>query len=74
MEPGEKEVKKAFEDVIRRNVTVIQEYSTVTRTMVREMENRITGLQQENRDLKHQLAQIRTMLANVQAKVYSGGT
>ena len=74
MSSDNKEINKAFEEVIRRNITVMQDFTNETRKLVREAENKIAGLQQENRDLKHQMSQLRTMLANVQAKVYSGGT
>ena len=74
MEPGEREIKKAFEDTIRMNVETVVEYTTETRTQVRQ-------LAQEVKELKNMLAQreleingLRVNIATIQSKLYNKGT
>ncbi len=74
MDTGEKEQRLAFEEVTRRNVNSMIQFSNETRDLVRTLEQNIINLQNiiMNRDnditlLKQQLAMIQTML-------FSGGT
>ena len=74
MSAGEKEILKAIEETVSTNLSTMQNFGNETRKVVRECENKIIGLQEENRNLKSEISQLRIMLANVQARVYSGGT
>jgi len=73
-ESGEKELMKAFEDVTVRNVMSIRDYSIETRRIVRSLENEVKHF----RDLlimkDKELELLRNQLANIQSKLYVGGT
>ena len=45
MEPGEKEMRMAFEEVTTKNVKTCVEYTTQTRNLVRELEAKVLALQ-----------------------------
>ena len=74
MEAGEKELRKAFEDVTNNNIKAVLDYSKETRNIVREIENKIGRLEEERRQDKALIEKLRDQLAAVQTRVYSGGT
>ena len=45
MEPGERELRKAFEEVTTNNVKSIVSYTTKTRDMARDLEKRVEKLE-----------------------------
>jgi len=71
---GEKELKKAFEEVTTRNVMTVIAYSKETRRELREMREKIFSLEAELRAQKAQIEQFKIQLAGVQTKLFSGGT
>jgi predicted RNase H-like nuclease (RuvC/YqgF family) len=73
-ESGEKEMKKAFEEVTTRNVKTVIEYSKKTREIVREMELEIKRLGAELSAQKAIIEQFKIQLAGVQTKLFSSGT
>jgi uncharacterized protein HemX len=74
MDAGEKELRKAFEDVTTNNVKAVVDFSQGTRKLIRELEQRMNRLEEERKQDKALLESLRMQLANVQTKVYSGGT
>lgn len=74
MESGEIELRKVFEEVTTKNVKTIQEYSTSTRTIVRELENKVKNLQDKLLQQTEEISILRQNLSNIQAKMFRGGT
>lgn len=74
MESGEKELRKAFEEVTTNNVKAAVAYSTETRKLIRTLEQRQNRLEEERKQDKALIESLRKQLANVQTKIYSGGT
>lgn len=74
MHSGEKELRKAFEDVTTNNVKAVADFSQGTRDIVRSIETRMARLEEERRQDKSLIEKLRLQLADVQTKVYSGGT
>jgi len=70
----ERELRKAFEDTTTNNVKAILEYSTTTRSIVREYEKRIIACEFMIKSQREVVELLRTQLAAVQAKVYQNGT
>lgn len=74
MEPGEKELRKAFEDVTTKNVKTTVDYSTETRKMVRDLEEKVGKLEGMLQSQTSIIEAMRAQLACVQTRVFSGGT
>ena len=74
MEAGERELRKAFEEVTTRNVQATVSHSNETRRIVRELEKKIELLEGIVRNQNTIIDSLRLQLANVQTKVFSGGT
>lgn len=74
MEAGEKELRKVFEDVTTRNVTAVVDHSNETRKLIRELEDKIKSLENMVLNQQQLVAEMRSQLAFVQAKIYAGGT
>lgn len=73
-ESGEKELKKAFEEVTTRNVKTVIEYSQETRKGLRSVELKVEKLESELFALRSVMEQFKIQLASVQTKLFSGGT
>ena len=74
MEAGEKELRKAFEDVTTNNVKTISDYTKETRKMLRDLEVKIDQVTNIVINQNTTIDNLRLQLSNVQAKVFSGGT
>jgi predicted RNase H-like nuclease (RuvC/YqgF family) len=74
MDSGEKELRQAFEEVTTKNVKTVVEYTTQTRELVRELEEKIRKLEGLVHSQNQTISALRVQLATVQAKVFSGGT
>ena len=74
MEAGEKEIKKAFEEVTTRNVLTGIEYTKETRKLFRNLEEKVDRLQNQVVAQGELLNQFRIQLAAVQTKLFSGGS
>ena len=74
MEAGERESRKAFEDVTRNNVRTVIDYSKATRELVRESNKKVEHIEKLLQEQNNTIAQLRQQLAVVQGKLYSGGT
>lgn len=74
LEAGEREVRRIFEDVTTGNVKAVLGHANETRTMLRDVEKKVKSL--ENMVLTQQglLDILRSQLANLQAKMYIGGS
>lgn len=73
-ESGEKEAKKAFEEVTTRNVKTMIAYSKDTRELVRTLEDKITLLEGISRNQIEIINALKVQLAQVQTKLFAGGT
>lgn len=65
---------KAFEDVIRKNVETIVNYSKDTREKFRDLETKFKQLEATVEQRDNAIAQLKQQVANLQTKVFSGGT
>lgn len=74
MAAGDKEILQAFEEVTTRNVRAAVDYSMETRKLTRKLEKKVDLLEGNIRQLNQRLDSIQSLLANVQAKLYAGGT
>ena len=74
MEAGERESRKAFEDVTRNNVRTVIDYSKATRELVRESNKKVEHIEKLLQEQNNTIAQLRQQLAVVQGKLYNGGT
>ena len=74
MEAGDKEIRKAFEDVTTRNVKAAVDHCNTTRAMMRELEEKVAKLEGHIRTQDETISRLRAQLASVQTKVFSGGT
>jgi hypothetical protein len=74
MDTGEKEMRKAFEEVTRKNVESVISFSNKTREMMRELEERVQALQNMVMNRDNDIKLIKQQLALLQTIAYSGGT
>jgi len=74
MEAGERELKKAFEDVTTNNVKAVLEYSKKTREMLRDIEEKNKHLENLILTQNGTVENLRIQLSKIQTKVYSGGS
>jgi len=74
MESGERELKQAFEEVTTRNVRAILQHSNETRVIARDLEKKVVLLQETIREQVKEIQALKNQLANVQTKIFSGGT
>ena len=70
MEPGELELRKAFEEVTTKNVRTVIEYTTSTRTLVRELEEKLKLANKKIMQYEEKFQTIQSQMAIVQAKLY----
>ena len=71
---GELENVKASEEVTRRNVQMVVQFSKETRALVIEQQERINTLQGNLMNAMNQLNETRGQLALLQQQFYSRGT
>lgn len=74
MEAGEKEIKKALEEVQVRNITTIVSFVEASRQMTLAQQIKIDSLNAQLIAQAELLSQFRVQLAHLQAKVFSGGS
>jgi len=74
MEAGEKEVKKALEEVQVRNITTIVAFVEASRQMTLAQQIKIDSLNAQLVAQSELLNQFRVQLAHLQTKVFSGGS
>lgn len=74
MEAGERQMRKAFEDVTTSNVRTNIDFSTETRRLVRELSEQVQELKNMVAARDGDLAELRRQLGVVQGKLYQGGT
>ena len=74
MEAGEKEVKKALEEVQVRNITTIVAFVEDSRQMILAQQVKIDSLNAQIVAQSELLNQFRVQLAHLQTKVFSGGS
>jgi len=73
MEAGEKEVKKALEEVQTRNITTIIKFVEDSRQMILAQQAKIDSLNSQLVAQANLLSEFRVQLAHLQTKVFSGG-
>ena len=74
MEAGEKEVKKALEEVQVRNITTIVAFVEDSRKLILAQQIKIDSLNAQIVAQAELLNQFRVQLAHLQTKVFSGGS
>lgn len=74
MESGEKELRKAFEEVTTNNVRAILDHANSSRKMVRELEEKVLQLEELLRQYDNRFATMQNQITNLQAKLYRGGS
>ena len=74
MEAGEREIKKALEEVQIRNIEAIANYTETSRQMVLAQQLKIDSLNSQIMAQEALLGQFRIQLAHLQTKVFSGGS
>jgi len=74
MEAGEKEVKKALEEVQVRNITTIIAFVEASRKLILAQQVKIDSLNAQSIAQAELLNQFRVQLAHLQGKVFSGGS
>ena len=70
MEAGEKELREAFESTTTQNVKAILEYSNGTRKMVREVERRLSMVDEVILNLQKRLDEIDKVIAVIRGEIY----
>jgi len=74
MEAGEREVKKALEEVQVRNITTIIAFVEESRQMILAQQIKIDSLNSQIVAQANLLNEFRVQLAHLQTKVFSGGS
>jgi len=74
MEAGEREVKKALEEVQVRNITTIVAFVEESRQMILAQQVKIDSLNSQIVAQANLLNEFRVQLAHLQTKVFSGGS
>ena len=74
MEAGEKEIKKALEEVQVRNITTIISFVEASRQLILAQQVKIDSLNAQIVAQSELLNQFRVQLAHLQTKVFSGGS
>jgi len=74
MMTGDKELRKAFEEVTTNNVRASVEHGNNTRKLVRELEEKVLLLEGMLRQYDEKFALLNSQLNRLQSKVFSGGT
>jgi hypothetical protein len=74
MEAGEKELRKIFEENTTRNVKACVEHGNNTRTLQRQLENKVILLEGILRQYAETFASQQLQLTNLQSIVYREGT
>jgi len=65
---------KAIEETVKRNVEAVIAFSNETRQIVRGLEEKVKRMEDQIRSKENEVQQLRNMVAQMQAKVYAGGT
>ena len=74
MEPGEKELRKVFEETTTRNVTAAIGHGNETRRLVRELENKIKVLEGTIDQYKEKLEFLQKQITGLQQRAYINGS
>jgi len=74
MQPGELETRKIFEETTTKNVQTGISFAQDTRKLFRELESKVTHLENIIRQQDTTINDLRNSLAVVQTKLFSGGT
>lgn len=74
LEAGEREVKKALEEVQVRNITTIVAFVEASRKLILEQQVKIDSLNAQVIAQANLLNEFRVQLAHLQTKVFSGGS
>lgn len=74
METGEKELRKAFEEVTTNNVKASIAHGNESRRLIRELTEKVLLLEGNLRQTNESIEELRKLVVNLQVKLYSGGT
>lgn len=73
MEAGELEIRKAFEDVTRKNVKSSIEHGNETRRICRELQTKVSDLEKKIVFINKQLVDQNKIISGLQVKLYKNG-
>ena len=74
MEAGEKELRKAFEDVTRGNVQAAVDFTNSTRKLLLEVQQDLQNTNNNLEMLRTEIAQVRSLAAQALQIQVSGGS
>ena len=74
LEAGEREVKKALEEVQVRNITTVIKFVEDSRQLILAQQAKIDSLNSQVQAQSALLGEFRVQLAHLQTKVFSGGS
>ena len=74
MEAGEIETRKAFEQVTRGNVRAAVDFGNETRTLVREMHEKLSHMEKIVQEQNQKIAEVTQQLSILQGKFYQYGS
>jgi hypothetical protein len=74
MEPGELELRKAFEQTTRGNINTMIAFCEDTRKMLRDTQDEVKTMKDLLMAKDTELNQLKVQVANLQQKIYSSGT
>lgn len=74
MEPGEKELRKIFEDTTINNIKAIIAYNEQTQKLVKILEDKVQNLDGVTRQYDASIDNLRKQITVLQSKVFKGGS
>jgi len=74
MQAGEKELREIFEKTTITNIKAIIAYNDLTQKLVRELEDKIKGLDGIIRQYDAKFENMNKQLVAIQTRVYAGGS
>lgn len=74
MEAGEKELRQIFEKTTITNIKAIIAYNDLTQKLVRELEDKIKGLDGIIRQYDAKFENMSKQLVAIQTRIYAGGS
>ena len=73
LQQGELELRKVFEETTTKNVRTIVAYTTETRKMFRELEERMHGYEAKISQQAQQIQQLQQQIAQIRGQLYRPG-
>jgi len=74
MEPGEKELRKIFENTTITNIKAIMSYNDITLKLVEQLEKHVKDLDGVIRQYDEKIDGLKSQIAVLQNKIFQGGS